>query len=231
MRHGHVTLRLLAMPRGRRETHPFSPLPNATPPTALAAVQRLHESSFGLARYVPTGSDAVLGAIFTWWNVLDALMSVHSRIRWQTGYVRELQVRRMSSLAREPGVQHYCEVGMNGGHSVVSMLLSNPNLTAHVFDPLEYKYSEPVAQLLRASFGARFQLAPGFSRQTLPPFIRSFTNNGSCATTLARPDPCVCARRARRSASAVPELMLSRRRPLCRASPRPQDLRRPARGR
>ena len=164
-----------------RREGPFSALPNATRPTELAASQQLHESSFGLARYVPAASEEVLGAIFTWWNVLDALMSVHSRIRWQTGYVRELQVRRMVRLAQAPGVQHYCEVGMNGGHSVVSMLLANPSLTAHVFDPLEYKYSEPVAQLLRASFGARFQLSPGFSRKTLPPFVRSFARNGSCA--------------------------------------------------
>ena len=56
---------------------------------------------------------------------------------------------------------HYCEVGMNGGHSVVSMLLAHPNLTAHVFDPLEYDYSAPVVTLLTNSFQERFVITKG----------------------------------------------------------------------
>ena len=52
--------------------------------------------------------------------------------------MRELQIRRMVELAQALPTErpvHYCEVGMNGGHSVVSMLLAHPNLTAHVTDP------------------------------------------------------------------------------------------------
>jgi len=41
---------------------------------------------------------------------------------WQSGYLRELQLRRMVQLIRRPGVQRYCEVGMNGGHSATAML-------------------------------------------------------------------------------------------------------------
>ena len=51
--------------------------------------------------------------------------------------MRELQIRRMVELAQALPTErsvHYCEVGMNGGHSVVSMLLAHPNLTAHVTD-------------------------------------------------------------------------------------------------
>jgi hypothetical protein len=36
--------------------------------------------------------------------------------------LRELQLRRMVQLIRRPGVQRYCEVGMNGGHSATAML-------------------------------------------------------------------------------------------------------------
>ena len=57
-----------------------------------------------------SGRSEALGAIFTWWNVLDGVMAAHSRIHWQTGYVRELQLRRMVQLVQAPGVSHYCEV-------------------------------------------------------------------------------------------------------------------------
>ena len=50
---------------------------------------------------------------------------------------------------------------MNGGHSAVSMLLAHPNLTAHVFDPLEYDYSAPVVKLLTDTFQERFALTKG----------------------------------------------------------------------
>jgi hypothetical protein len=41
-------------------------------------------------------------------------------------------------------VQHattYCEIGMNGGHSLVAVLLSNSAVTAHVFDLFRWRYS------------------------------------------------------------------------------------------
>ena len=81
--------------------------------------------------------------------------SGQSGVFWQTGYVRELQIRRMVELAQRLPTErpvHYCEIGMNGGHSAVSMLLAHPKLTAHVFDPLEYDYSAPVVKLLTDSF-------------------------------------------------------------------------------
>eukprot|EP00966_Prymnesium_polylepis_P107152 2481446-Prymnesium_polylepis.1 len=159
------------------------PLPNETAPSARLRARRLERAGFGMARFVPAG-DEVLGSIFTWWNVLDALMSVHSMVPWQTGYMRELQLRRMLELVRAPSVRHYCEVGMNGGHSAVAMLVANPHITAHVFDPLEYQYSQPVASLLRASFGERFRLTPGYSRKTLPSFVRSLARNGSSCDVL-----------------------------------------------
>ena len=88
---------------------------------------------------------------------------------WQTGYVRELQVRRMAQLARDASVSTYCEVGMNGGHSVGAMLLANPRLSAHVFDWMILKYSRPVANLLKARFGDRFHLVEGKLRRYYAP--------------------------------------------------------------
>ena len=41
-------------------------------------------------------------ATFTFWNVLDRIMVEASRSNWQTGYVREMQVRRMALNALLP---------------------------------------------------------------------------------------------------------------------------------
>ena len=57
---------------------------------------------------------------------------------WQTGYLRELQLRRMVQLIRRPGVQRYCEVGMNGGHSATAMLYAR----------LSPRARQPIAKLL-----------------------------------------------------------------------------------
>jgi len=73
---------------------------------------------------------------------------------------RDFGRRARSQVARPPkGTQRqrspsqpitYCEVGSNGGHSVVSMLLASPRVQAFAFDPLEYSYSGPMVKLLRA---------------------------------------------------------------------------------
>lgn len=97
----------------------------------------------------------------------------------QTGYVREIQMRRMVQLVRQPHVRHYCEIGMNGGHSVTAMLLANPRVVAHVFDIMKLKYSWPVADLLSINFRERFELHAGPSQETLPAWLDAFERNGS----------------------------------------------------
>lgn len=97
---------------------------------------------------------------------------------WQAGYLREVQLRRMVQLIRSPGVQRYCEVGMNGGHSATAMLLANPTVQADVFDWMRLKYSKPAAELLSASFSARFALHPGGSGEVLPEWTRKFRAKG-----------------------------------------------------
>ena len=56
----------------------------------------------------------VLAAVFATWNFLDGLMYSHEPTAiFQTGYLRELQVRRMIEIAQRPETKHYCEVGMS----------------------------------------------------------------------------------------------------------------------
>ena len=155
------------------------------PPT-LRETRLNSNVKLGEPRFVPRqGTSEVLHAVFTMWDVLDAVMFSASRLDtnenasaqaradilgrahlYQSGYLRELQLRRMLELVT--GAHMYCEVGMNGGHSAAAMLLANSNLTAHVFDTMAYKYSAPVASLLRARFGARFELHVGKSHEMLP---------------------------------------------------------------
>ena len=145
----------------------------------MALLPRLRDAPWGVDRFVPRLIPEILSSVFEVWNLLDAIMRMHSRVPWQTGYVREVQVRRMLELASQSaGEMTYCEVGLNGGHSAAAMLLSSPNVTAHVFDLLEYRYSASVATLLRVRFGSRFQLHPGNSRDMLLGWSAVFVDAG-----------------------------------------------------
>ena len=150
--------------------------------------RRLNHSTaleYGEPRFVPKSFAETLHATFAFWDLLDNTMrEFEPRQLYATGYVRELQLRRMIELARQPDVQHYCEVGMNGAHSTVAMLLANPSLTAHVFDLMMWGYSRPVAQLLKRRFGKRFELHEGSSHETLAPWAASFRANGSTCQLL-----------------------------------------------
>ena len=88
--------------------------------------------------------------------------------RYKAGHVREIQVRRMMQLARNlPANSTYCEIGMNGGHSLVAMLLAHLTLTAHVFDLLALGYSQSVVQLIETRFRNRVHFHKGHSSQTV----------------------------------------------------------------
>ena len=149
--------------------------------------QRLVEKHIRQPRFVPNGTDEVMHSIFTFWNVLDRIMLLSSRSNYQTGYVREVQVRRMVQLVSAPGVQTYCEVGMNGGHSASAMLLANPSLVVHSFDLMFWNYSAPVVHMLSTAFGERFISHPGNSRTTVPEWTAIAT---SATTTPPRRPPC-----------------------------------------
>lgn len=131
----------------------------------------------------PSSLHDILVSIFTWWNLLDTLQRIHvqkgrSSATFAPGHLKEIQLHRMIRLVREPGTSNYCEVGMNVGHSTVAMLVANPQITAHVFDLGAFRWSEPVATLLRAHFGHRFQLYVGKSRHTIPKWRQAFLAAG-----------------------------------------------------
>ena len=166
--------------------------------------------SFKDPRFVPRDEAELLAAIFSWWEILDGLMVKHEPFsRFIGGYIREVQLRRMLQLVAPSSVSHYCEgartgfepahvcsqglprgartnpmlaVGMNGGHSVVSMLQGNPQVKAHVFDLMNWNYSRPVASLLKSTFRDRFELHEGLSHNTIPPWIAS--QNGTLVCDL-----------------------------------------------
>jgi hypothetical protein len=58
---------------------------------------------------VANTTDEIIHSIFTFWNLLDRVMIGSSRSNYQTGYVREVQVRRMVQLVTSPLVRTYCE--------------------------------------------------------------------------------------------------------------------------
>jgi hypothetical protein len=70
------------------------------------------------------------------------------------------------------------QIGMNGGHSVSAMLLANPAIEAHTFDLLRYKYSKPIAEVLKIQFGSRLTIHEGKSQETVPPWAAGFRARG-----------------------------------------------------
>ena len=166
---------LALVPASSCAAQPFAVEDNSASLPAFLSAQRLNvQAPLGSPRFEPESEDEVLTAIFASWNLLDALMAVHEPASpYQTGYLRELQVRRMVQLVRQPGVNTYCEVGMNGGHSLIAMLLANRRLKAHAFDLFKWKYSWPVATLLNTSFGGRLSFHPGHSHNTLTEWTAS----------------------------------------------------------
>ena len=98
-------------------------------PANLTGVRaaRGRDVTLGRATFLPSDEAETVVAILATWNMLDAMMysktrltktlkngqtsiNVGGRHAWQTGYVREIQVRRMVQLARRAHVRNYCEV-------------------------------------------------------------------------------------------------------------------------
>jgi len=129
----------------------------------------------GKRRFVAQNAMELYSSIFAWWDILDALMLKHNpSTPTQTGYLREIQLRALVAYAQALGSGSvYCEVGMNGGHSTVAVLLANPNITVDSFDMMFWGYSKPVASLLETSFSGRLRFHKGnshspFENATVP---------------------------------------------------------------
>jgi hypothetical protein len=126
-------------------------------------------------RYVANGRGEQLVAIYTWWNLLDRLMEhnylspgggMNYGAKWTYGYVRRFQMEQYTRhLVKENGAKRkrYCEIGVNGGHGTVAMLLSDPELDVVSFDLGAYKYSRKVYNLLKTAFPGRIKFHIGSS--------------------------------------------------------------------
>ena len=60
-------------------------------------------------------------------------------------------------------MKRYCEIGTNGGHGTVAMLLANQNMSVVSFDLGQYPYSSKVRTLLMESFPGRLRIIHGSS--------------------------------------------------------------------
>lgn len=107
---------------GPKSPYQPSDVAHETLPSELSEQRLDLNAPLGAARFVPRGggtpANELLTSVFSTWNILDALM--HTRepdSYFQTGYLRELQVRRMLKLIQEDNVRTYCEIGMNGGRA------------------------------------------------------------------------------------------------------------------
>ncbi|NEP83434.1 MAG: tetratricopeptide repeat protein [Okeania sp. SIO3B3] len=68
------------------------------------------------------------------------------------------------------------EIGFNGGHSALIMLLSNPNAKIVAFDICRHKYVVPCFEYLLKNFSSRIELVKGNSVKSLPKYIIKFPN-------------------------------------------------------
>jgi len=160
-------------------------------PPDLAATRLTDAKRMGSPRFVPATPTERLSAVYTFWNLLDAVMQDEAPDSdYATGYVREVQMRRMMALvqAARPGAPRvtYCEIGTNGGHSSAAMLLADPRVTVHAFDLLAWAYSQRVVELLKTVFGERFQMHNGSSFRTVPAWTE--VQHASCDVLLVDGD-------------------------------------------
>ena len=94
------------------------------------------------------------------------------------GYVRLESMSSMTQAwwlaqqAQSATVNRICEVGFNGGHSALAMLLSAPKATMISFDLMSKSYTPACHLILRLLFPQRHVLIEGYSNLTIPRFIQ-----------------------------------------------------------
>ena len=141
-------------------------------------LRRADEAPPGQPRFVAPDGDTLRAAIFAWWDLLDRQMEARSEGAppWMYGYIRSgAQLDTYLAAVTRAGVSRYCEIGFNGGHGTVAMLLANPNLTVVSFDLAQYPYSNRSMALLLESFPGRLRILKGSSYGR--PVTREFLKN------------------------------------------------------
>lgn len=115
-------------------------------------------------------------AAYQLWNLLDRYnhATLHNTtVPWVYGYMREVQLEALVHAVQQSGVQTYCEVGFNGGHSAVAVLASTSNVTVVSFDNSAYgRHTRQNAEQVKLWFSDRFIMHDGDSKNTIPEYVR-----------------------------------------------------------
>ena len=70
--------------------------------------------------------------------------------------------------------KHVCEIGFNAGHSLICMILENPNAEYTIFDLGEHKYSRPCFDFCKQLFhNTKIEIFWGDSRETLLNYLET----------------------------------------------------------
>ena len=166
------------------------------PPNDIFSVIGKHFSfderaEVGKSRFAPKSYQQYISSVLTLWNLLDRNIEAHLGLAGTPfGYMRLVQLEAYSNLVLGKD-QHitYCEIGFNGGHGTVAMLLANPKLVAHSFElGLNGPYSFSAASLLSTYFGSRFVFHEGSSWTTVPKFAATPAGNHTCDVLLVDGD-------------------------------------------
>ena len=166
-------------------------------------------------RFQPRTLEQYHAAVATVWNLLDRNIEKAARNcrshqhcpGTPFGYIRPAQLEHYSSFVWRKGPMRYCEIGFNGGHGTVAMLLANPKLQAHSFELGGYAYTAAAAELVQLYFGERFQYHLGNSQKLVPAFAEQKHHNRRANFHPAVPSPPRPPRLTRRllpAASAAP---------------------------
>jgi predicted O-methyltransferase YrrM len=91
--------------------------------------------------------------------------------KWIYGYIRgyQMDVYTSAVLSIKKKTRRYCEIGVNGGHGTVAMLLADPGIEVVSFDLDAYSYSKKVYALLKMAFPGRIRIFTGSSYDTEHP--------------------------------------------------------------
>ena len=148
-------------------------------------------------RFQPRTLQQYHAAVATVWNLLDRNIEKAARNcrshqhcpGTPFGYIRPAQLEHYSSFVWRKGPMRYCEIGFNGGHGTVAMLLANPKLQVHSFELGGYAYTAAAAELVHLYFGERFQYHLGNSQKLVPAFAEQKHHNRRANFNSAVPSP------------------------------------------
>ena len=171
-------------PASRGKEREYAAVPRIKVPQDLPADSDLHQflltqyawnetAALRHNRYMPKTYAQYLTSVLTLWNLLDRNIERHlGAAGTPFGYMRPVQLHAYSQLVFDADDATYCEVGFNGGHGAVAMLLANPTLKVHAFElGANGPYSATAAEIVTTYFGPRrFEYHRGDSHITVPAF-------------------------------------------------------------